>query len=405
MSSSQDRQLPATEQKLQQARKDGQAARSRDLSHLAVLGAGAVAVLVLMPIVFDRLKLGLGRQLAFNAVTLQDPGTMLNRMQDFAVLGLLVAMAFAVSVGGAALLSTVAAGGWVTSLKPLTPDVGRLNPLKGIGNLCSKQQLVNVGKLVFMTAVLGCVGWFYVKDSIQKVASLMLQPSNLALHDLGQWLVSGVSLLLLVVFAAAIIDVPLQAFFHRSRLKMSHEEVKQEHKNSEGSAEVKSRIRQLQREVAQRKCIGNVPNADFVLMNPTHYAVALKYDEKTMAAPQVIAKGADLLAMRIREVAKGHDIPVLQSPMLARALYAHAELEQGIPSTLYAAVAQVLAYVYRLKAALRGEGAMPTVEPRPEPLVPPELDPHHKPAATASAGDGTPVAPVAPLSSPGRIDR
>jgi flagellar biosynthetic protein FlhB len=385
MSSAQDRNLPATAQRLDKARKDGEASRSRDMSNLAVLGAGAAATMLLTAPAVDRLQHALGRQLAFNAATLQDPAGMVNRLADIALLGVGISAMFSAIVVFAVIASTVAAGGWIASTKPLMPNFGRLNPLSGIGNLVSKQALVNVGKLVLLSAVLGMVGWMHLRGSIEKISALAMQPSNASLGALAQWLASGMSTMLLVVFAVAVVDVPLQKFFFKKKLKMSHEEVKQEHKNAEGSPEVKGKIRQRQREMSQRKSIANVPKADFVLMNPTHYAVALKYDEATMAAPQVIAKGADLLAMRIREVAKSHQIPVLQSPMLARALYAHAELEQGIPSALYAAVAQVLAYVYRLKAALRGEGAMPAAEPRPEPLVPAELDPHHKPAAPAAA--------------------
>lgn len=155
---------------------------------------------------------------------------------------------------------------------------------------------------------------------------------------------------------------------------MSHEEVKREHKESDGNPQLKSRMRQRAREIADGASIAAVPKADFVVMNPTHYAVALRYDEANMGAPQVVSKGTDLLALKIRDIAKEHDIPVLQSPMLARALYAHAELDQPIPGQLYAAVAQVLAYVYRLKAAMRGAGVMPNA--LPDPQVPPELDPH-----------------------------
>lgn len=392
MESSQDRHLPATEQKLQQARKDGQAPRSRDLSHLAVLGTGAVTVLLLTPFVFERFEHSLGQQLAFDASTLIDPRSMLARMSDVAMVGIIVAAVFALSVGLAAIGSAVAAGGWIASSKPLMPDFSRINPLSGIKNLFSKQQAANVAKLCLMTGILLSIGYVFLRDSVDQVASLVMQPSIVAMHDLGSWLVSGVSLLLLVVFAAAVIDVPLQGFFLRSRLKMSHEEVKQEHKNSEGSPQIKARIRQRQREMSQRKSLANVPKADFVLMNPTHYAVALRYDEATMDAPQVVAKGADLLAMRIRDLARTHEIPVLQSPMLARALYAHAEIEQGIPSALYTAVAQVLAYVYRLKAAMRGEGAAPGAVPEPD--VPVELDPHHKKAPIADRA-GEPDAPPA----------
>ena len=156
---------------------------------------------------------------------------------------------------------------------------------------------------------------------------------------------------------------------------MSHQEVKEEGKESDGNPQIKAKIRQKQRDIAQGASINAVPKADFVVMNPTHFAVAIRYDEQTMDAPRVISKGADLLAMKIRDIAKHHAIPVLQSPMLARALYANAEIDQDIPSSLYTAVAQVLAYVYRLRAAMRGEGPYPGEVP--EPIVPVELDPLH----------------------------
>ena len=175
--------------------------------------------------------------------------------------------------------------------------------------------------------------------------------------------------------------MPLQAFMFSSRMRMSHQEIKQEHKDSEGNPQMKGRLRARQKELAQRNSVGAVPKADFVVMNPTHFAVALKYDENKMGAPQVISKGADLLALKIRDLAKANKVPVLQSPMLARALYAHAELNQEIPGNLYTAVAQVLAYVYKLKTALQGDGPMP--EQMPEPFVPPEMDPFSKLAAEA----------------------
>ncbi|QYY25302.1 flagellar biosynthesis protein FlhB [Diaphorobacter sp. MNS-0] len=374
MSSSQDKNLPATERKLQKARSDGQAARSRDLSHLAILGMGALALLVLAPWFVEYLQRAMRQQLAFNAATVQAPGHMLERLQTMAGVGLLASASFAALTGGAALLSAVGAGGWVFSFKPITPQFNRLNPLTGFTNLFSKQQLANVSKMVLMTGILSFVAWNFMGQSIEKMAALVLQPSPMSLRHVGDWIVSGSSLLLLVVFLFAVVDVPLQAFFFKSRLKMSHEEVKQEHKESDGNPQLKGRQRQRAREIADGASITAVPKADFVVMNPTHYAVALKYDDATMGAPQVVSKGTDLLAFKIREVAQAHGVPVLQSPMLARALYAHAELEQPIPAQLYTAVAQVLAYVYRLKAALRGDGRMP--EAQPDPYVPPELDPH-----------------------------
>ena len=383
MESSQEKSLPATERKLQKTREDGQGARSRDLSHLAILGAGAGCLMVWTPELMEHMQRAMGQQLSFDAATVMATGSMLTRLQDMVLVGLVASLVFAVLTGGAALLSAIGAGGWIFSAKPITPQFSRLNPISGAANLFSKQQMANVAKMVLMTAILSFVAWNFMGNSIDRVARLVLQPSPLALRDVAQWLISGTSLLLLVVFLAAVIDVPLQAYFFKSRLKMSHEDAKQEHKESSGNPHTKGRIRQRQREMADRASVGAVPKADFVVMNPTHYAVALKYDEQTMSAPQVIARGTDLIALKIRDLAGTHGVPVLQSPMLARALYAHAELDQAIPATLYTAVAQVLAYVYRLKAALRGEGKMP--EALVQPHVPPELDPLNRVAPQGTA--------------------
>ena len=383
MESSQEKSLPASERKLQKARQDGQGARSRDLSHLAILGAGAACMLLLAPELMKHMQRAMSQQLAFDAATVMTPGAMLQRLSGMVLIGVIASIVFATLTSSAALASAVGAGGWIMSFKPITPQFSRLNPLSGFANLFSKQQMANVAKMVLLTGILAYVAWRYMGNSLESVAMLVLQPSPLAIRQVGDWLTSGMSLLLLVVFLAALIDVPLQAYFFKARLKMSHEEVKQEHKESDGNPHTKGRIRQKQREIADRASIAAVPKADFVVMNPTHYAVALKYDDKTMSAPQVIARGTDLIAMKIRDVAREHSVPVLQSPMLARALYAHAELDQAIPAQLYTAVAQVLAYVYRLKAALRGEGRMP--DSLVEPHVPPELDPHNRTHAVQGA--------------------
>lgn len=372
-SSSQDRSLPASERKLQKARDEGQVTRSRELSHLAILGAGAVSVLALAPGLFDQFKLNLSQQLSFNANSIAQTSDMLTRLQDMALAGLIGCVAFAAIIMTAAVISAVAAGGWVASLTPVMPDFSRLNPLSGFGRMFTKDKFADVLKMTFLTLVLIAIAAAFLSSGLQSMASLILQPSSAAIRHLTEWLTTGMGLLLLVILVVALADVPVQAFLHKSRLKMSHSEVKQENKESEGNQQVKSKLRARQKEIAQRNSVSAVPKADFVVMNPTHFAVAIKYDEKTMRAPQVISKGADLLAMKIREIAKTNAIPVLQSPMLARALYANAELDQDIPSSLYTAVAQVLAYVYRLKAAMRGDGPMPG-EP-PEPLVPAELDP------------------------------
>ena len=373
---SQDRNLPASERKLKKAREDGQVSRSEDLSHLAVLGTGALAVLVLAPPLYEQLKLSMGKQLSFDAATVLQPGLMLSRLGDATAIGIAGCVVFAAIISAATIAAAVGCGGWVNSIKPLMPAFSRLNPLSGFGNLFSKKKLVSVAKMIVMTGILFAIAASFLSSGLQSIASIVMQPSSGAIAHLTQWLTTGMGLMLLVILLAAMVDVPLQSFLHRDEMKMSHQEVKEEGKESDGNPQMKGQMRKRQRELAQKGSINAVPKADFVVMNPTHFAVAIRYDEKTMNAPQVISKGADLMAMKIRDVAKQHHIPVLQSPMLARALYANAELNQDIPSALYTAVAQVLAYVYKLRAALRGSGPMPVEVPQP--FVPPELDPLSK---------------------------
>ncbi len=370
---SQDRNLPASERKLKKARDDGQVSRSEDLSHLAVLGFGSISLLILAPILFDRMHESTRHLLSFDATTVAQTGSMLTRLSDATSIGLAGCVTFAAIVSAATVSAAVASGGWVNSLKPLMPDFSRINPLNGFGNLFTKKKLLSVAKMTVMTGILFAIATTFLTSGMQSISMLELQPSISAIVRLTEWITKGMGLLLLVILGAAMVDFPLQRFLHKDEMKMSHQEMKQEGKESDGNPQIKAKMRQKQREMAQRNSVNAVPKADFVVMNPTHFAVAIRYDEKTMGAPQVISKGADLLAMKIRDVARHHAIPVLQSPMLARALYANSELDQDIPSSLYTAVAQVLAYVYRLRAAMRGEGPMPG--DLPQPFVPQELDP------------------------------
>lgn len=376
MESSQDKNLPASERKIQKTRQDGQTSRSRDLSHLAVLGVGALATVVGGPAFFTLLKQNMQLQFSFDAATVRVPEVMMERLTDMLVPALIAAIVFALIINIASVVFGLLSGGWIFSIKPIMPKFSKINPLSGLKNLFSKQQLITAFKNIILTLILSTVAWFYIRNGIDHMARIPSVGGPEALTIAADWFVGGMLLMLIVVFIVAVIDVPLQKILFLQRLKMTHQEVKQEHKESEGSPEVKGKIRQKQREAAHRASITRVPAADFVVANPTHYAVALRYDDKTMHAPQVVAKGADLIALKIREVAKNNKVPVLESPMLARALYAHAELNESIPSTLYTAVAQVLAYVYRLKASLRGEAPPPPDFVQPP--VPAELDPHYK---------------------------
>lgn len=374
--SSQDKNLPATPRRLQKARQDGQVARSKELGNLSILGGGALIMALLMPVGFEGLRSAMAAQLRFDSRSLQQPAQMLERLMEVFSQGLWIYLPLGILTLMLAVGVAFASGSWAISTKPITPDIKRLDPLAGIGRLFSKQQLFETAKLTGMTLVFGVVAWFFVTGHIQAFGTLLMRPLEGALGQLAQWMIFGVASLLAVVTVFALIDFPMQKFLHAHRLRMSQDEVKREHKESEGDPHIKGKRRQRQRELAMGNSISRVPAADLVVMNPTHYAVAIQYDDATMNAPRVIAKGADLLAMRIRDVAKGADVPVIQSPMLARALYAHAEIDDEIPSALYTAVAQVLAYVYQLKAAMAGKGVMPAAVPVPD--VPRELDPHSK---------------------------
>ena len=374
-SSSQDKNLPATPQRLKKARDDGQVARSKDLSNVTVLGGGMLVLFALAPAGFAQLRDALASQLRFDNASVRTPELMLQRLSGSTAQALMVYLPLGLLVVALAIAALVAAGSFAFSTKPIEPKLSNISPLSGFKRLFSRQQVIETFKLVGITAVVLLVAGQFIVNHAEAFATLLMRPLEAGIGQLAQWLAVGVGLLLLVIGVVAAIDVPTQRSLHKHRLRMSHDEIKREHKEAEGDPHVKGQRRARQRQLAQRQSIRAVPKADLVVMNPTHYAVALRYDEATMTAPRVIAKGTDLLAMKIRDVAKANAVPVLQSPMLARALYAHAEIDQEIPGALYTAVAQVLAWVYQFKAALNGQGRMPA---DPQPTVPPELDPHFK---------------------------
>ncbi|PXW96186.1 flagellar biosynthetic protein FlhB [Sphaerotilus hippei] len=373
--SAQDKQLDPTEHRLRKAREEGQVARSRDLSHFGVVAAGLAALATAAAPVAAWLTQLMADGLRFDASTVATPRLMLERLVTLMLPAIGFGLVICLITGVTAVASGVLSGGWIFTMKAVMPNFGKLNPLAGLGRIVSKQQLGDTLKACALALILGIVGasylWAHVEDFV--LAQSMALP--LAIETTVARMASGLWLLVLVLAAAALIDVPLQRFMHRSRLKMSHQEVKEEFKQLEGNQEVKGRMKAKMREASRRRMLAAVPTADLVVMNPTHYAVALRYDEASMGAPRVVAKGADLLAMKIRDIAKESKVPVLQAPPLARALYAHGELDREIPFALFSAVAQVLAYVFQLRHALAGRSPWPADL---VPLdIPPELDPHH----------------------------
>lgn len=371
----QDRNLPASQRKLDKAREDGQVARSRDLGHFAAIAAGGAALAVMAPTLADLLSQMLRSALRFDVRTVVEPGAMVERLAALAPALLLVVVPLGVLLALVAAAGSAISGGWVWSFKPLGVKFEKLNPLAGIKRIASGQQLVDTAKASALAVLLIGIGAIYLRSHLEDFSAALGLALPAALPHVGRTLTTGLLLLVLLLGVFALVDVPWQRFRHRSRLKMSRQELKQEHKELEGNVEVKGKVKARMREMANRRMIAAVPKADLVVMNPTHYAVALKYDEASMGAPRVVAKGADLMAMRIRDVARGAQVPVLQAPVLARALYAHGEIEREIPAALFAAVAQVLAYVYQLRAAMQGRAPMPGELPAID--VPAELDPHH----------------------------
>jgi flagellar biosynthetic protein FlhB len=375
--SDQDRNLPASQRKLDKARRDGQVVRSRDLGHFAVVAVGGAVLVALAPRVADGSAKLLSRGLHFDARSVQSPGFMVERLGELTLQMLWIVLPLGLLMMLVALAASVFAGGWVWTFKPLMPNFGKLNPLTGVTRIFSKQQLIDALKASLLALILGVIGALYLRANIDTFGGVLAMSLPAALSHAGGAIVGGMLLLLLALAGFAAIDLPLQKFLHAQRLKMSHQEMKQEQKETEGNVEVKAKARARMREMSNRRMLAAIPNADLVVMNPTHYAVALNYDDAKMSAPRVVAKGADLMAFKIRDTAKSSQVPVLQAPVLARALYAHAEIDREIPAALFSAVAQVLAYVYQLRASLTGRVAAPAG--LPELHVPAELDPHNKP--------------------------
>jgi flagellar biosynthesis protein FlhB len=369
----QDRRLPASARKIQKARTEGQVARSRDLGHLAALGTGTALIIGTAPWWFGWLGELLAGGLRFDAAALAQPASMSERLGSSTLQMLWVVLPLGAAIAAVAVGSGVLAGGWNFTLKPLEPSFDKFNPISGIGRLFSKRQLADTLKVSLLALILAVIGGFYLQAQMGPFAELIALPLPAAMKGAASLIEGGVVLLLVALGLFALVDVPLQRQLLLRRLRMSVEEAKKEHKETEGNTEVKAKMRVKMRELANRRMLAAVPQADLVVMNPTHFAVALKYDDKTMAAPRVIAKGADLLAFKIKDLAQGAKVPVLQMPPLARALYHHAEVDQEIPAPLFGAVAQVLAWVYQLRAAVAA--GRPMTAPQPSVDVPAGMDP------------------------------
>lgn len=364
---------PASQKRLDDARKEGNVPRSRELATCTVLLAAGAAFWMLGGKLVAQLGSLLSNSLVFEREQAYDMDLLVTRAASLLVDVLLAFAPVAAVLMLVAIGAPLLIGGWNFSAKAFMPSFDKLNPLTGLTRMVSKNSLVELGKALGKTALVGYVAWIVVRGKQDAVMALVLEPLNVGSAHLGQLLMECFMLIVASLVAIAAIDVPYQLWQHASKLKMTREELRQEAKESDGNPEIKAKIRATQREMARRRMMAEIPTADVVVTNPTHYAVALKYTEGKMGAPRVVAKGADEVAAKIRELAAEHNVPLLEAPPLARALFRHAELGDEIPETLYTAVAEVLAYVFQLKAHTSHGGLRPTAPTALE--VPPGMDP------------------------------
>lgn len=371
-----DSDLEKTEQaspkRLEQAREDGDVPRSKELSTCTILLAAAAGFWIYGDAVIDQINhaltkgLTLERTLAFDFPRLL---TYLSVIVQDMMFALLPVAALLMIV---ALASPLLIGGWLFSGKALQPNFSRMNPLKGLGNMVSARAGVELIKAILKTILVGSIAWIVVLKQQGAIFGLGLEPIHQASVHLGDMLRYCFLAIVGALVIIAAIDAPYQVWQYANKLKMTRQEVVQESKEANGNPQIKAKVRAQQREIAKRRMLADVPTADVVVTNPTHFSVALQYKDGS-GAPRVVAKGADVIAAKIRELAVEHNVPILEAPPLARALYKHTEIGDEIPETLYSAVAEILAYVFQLRTFKQIGGARPK-EPS-DVFVPPELDP------------------------------
>lgn len=359
----------ATSRRISEARSKGNIPRSRELNTFAIMMTGGAALVMLGPGFASGLQVIFKRWLTFDHASLSNPDMLWSGFVDTMFSTLMLFMPLAAVLMLAALAAPIVIGGWLFSFEVLQVDFGRMDPMKGLARLFSVTGLIELVKALLKTVVIGFVAYWVLWRKRTEILSLSAEPLTGSIPHVADMLVWTFVLITAAMVLIVAIDVPFQLWHYYHNLRMTKEEVRQEHKESEGDPQIKSRIRSMQRQMARNRMMSSVPKADVIVTNPTRYAVALEYREGEMRAPKVVAKGSYLLAQRIRELGEENNVPILRSPPLARALYKHAELEQEIPTALFAAVAEVLAYVYQLRSYNGGSGEMPQ---KPEKIEVPE---------------------------------
>ncbi|NRA54690.1 MAG: flagellar biosynthesis protein FlhB [Gammaproteobacteria bacterium] len=360
----QEKTEQATPKRLADSRKKGQVPRSKDLATAAVLIASAVGMYIfgtaIAKSLFDVMHqlLSLKREQAFDTSQFGLMWAQVMRTIAWPLMG------FICTVFVAAFIGSVALGGITFSVDAASPKLSKMSIPKGLKRMFGVQALVELTKAIAKFGVIATLAWALLSHYfplILKLSQTAFPLNVLGALDILLWMFILLCCSLLLI---ALVDAPYQIWKHNNELKMTLQEVKDEYKNTEGKPEVKGRQRQIQREISQRRMLQDIPTADVIVTNPTHFSVALKYDQNGNRAPTVVAKGADHMAFKIRDIAREHNITIVATPALARAIYHTTEIEEQIPDGLFGAVAQILAYVYQLEQFKKRRGGRPTSLPR-----------------------------------------
>ncbi|MFS2094371.1 flagellar biosynthesis protein FlhB [Pseudomonas sp. Pseusp11] len=370
--SGQDKTEDPTEKRKKDSREKGEIARSKELNTLAVMLAGAGGLLIFGGALAQDLMELMRMNFSLSREVILDQRFMATYLLHSGQIALYAIQPLMITLLLASLIGPISLGGWLFAPGSMAPKFSRMNPLAGLKRMFSTKALVELLKALAKFFIVLFVALAVLSSDIDDLLRIAHEPLDMAIiHSLQVvgwstlWMACGLIII-------ALVDVPVQLWESHNKLLMTKQEVRDEHKDQEGRPEVKQRIRQLQREMSQRRMMAAIPDADVVITNPTHYAVALKYDPEKGGAPMLIAKGSDFLALKIREIAVANQVQLLESPALARSIYYSTELDQEIPGGLYLAVAQVLAYVYQIRQYRAGKGK------RPDPLkddlpIPPDL--------------------------------
>jgi flagellar biosynthetic protein FlhB len=378
----------ASPRRLEKAREEGDIPRSRELATFAVLMVAGAGLWITGGSLVGRLSGALESGLSLDREQIYNPSVLLERIAGDVGGVMLACLPLAFAIMLVAVAAPLLVGGFNFSSKAFMPNFMKLNPISGLGNMFSANAMVEFLKAVAKTLLVGAVAWVVIMSQKEAVLGLAVEPLGAGTGHVADLMARAFLFIVGSLGVIALIDAPYQIWHYNNKLKMTRQELIQESKESDGNPQIKGKIRQMQRQMARNRMMQNVPTADVVVTNPTHYAVALKYSDGQAGAPRVVAKGADEVAAKIRELAKEHKVALLEAPALARALYRHTEIDDEIPEKLYSAVAEVLAYVFQLRNYSKVGGHYPD---RPTKLqVPPEMDPLNPASQAAAANPANP---------------